>query len=93
MYEPEESDESTSPTMRRMFELEAKFEAGLRNEAEQQSMAAVRAEFSATVLWEQLARRIGSETACSPALAPSAAPSWPAIRSSSSCAPPTGPSA
>ena len=64
MYEPEESDESTSPAMRRVFdELEAEFEAGLRREAEQESVAAVRAELGATVLWEQLARRIGSETA------------------------------
>ena len=64
MYEPEESDESTSPAMRRVFdELEAEFEAGLRREAEQESMAAVRAELGTTVLWEQLARRIGSETA------------------------------
>lgn len=64
MYEPEESDESTSPAMRRVFdELEGEFEAGLRREAEQESMAAVRAELGATVLWEQLARRIGSEAA------------------------------
>jgi hypothetical protein len=63
MYEPEESDEPTSPAMRRVFdELEAEFEAGLRREAEQESIAAVRAELGATVLWEQLARRIGSET-------------------------------
>jgi hypothetical protein len=63
MYEPEESDESTSPAMRRVFdELEAEFEAGLRREAEQESLAAVRAELGATVLWEQLARRIGSES-------------------------------
>jgi hypothetical protein len=64
MYEPEEPDESTSPAMRRVFdELEGEFEAGLRREAEQESMAAVRAELGATVLWEQLARRIGSEAA------------------------------
>jgi hypothetical protein len=64
MQEPEESDESTSPAMRRVFdELEAEFEAGLRREAEQESMAAVRAEVGATVLWEQLARRIGTEAA------------------------------
>ena len=64
MHEPEESDESSSPAMRRVFdELEAEFEAGLRREAEQESMAAVRAELGTTVLWEQLARRIGSETA------------------------------
>ena len=62
MYEPEESDESTSPAMRRVFdELEAEFEAGLRREAEQETLAAVRAEVGATVLWEQLARRIDSD--------------------------------
>jgi hypothetical protein len=62
MYEPEESDESTPPAMRRVFdELEAEFEAGLRREAEQETKAAVRAEVGGTVLWEQLARRIGSE--------------------------------
>jgi hypothetical protein len=62
MYEPEESDESTSPAMGRVLdELEAEFEAGLRREAEQEAMAAVRAEMGATVLWEQLARRIGSD--------------------------------
>ena len=62
MFEPEESDESTSPAMRRVFdELEAEFEAGLRREAEQEAMAAVRAEVGATVLWEQLARRIGGD--------------------------------
>jgi hypothetical protein len=50
--------------MRRVFdELEAEFEAGLRREAEQESLAAVRAEVGATVLWEQLARRIGTEAA------------------------------
>ena len=64
MHEPEEPDESTSPTMRRVFdELEAEFEAGLRREAEQESLAAVRAEVGATVLWEQLARRVGTEAA------------------------------
>jgi hypothetical protein len=63
MYQPEEPDESTSPAMRRVFdELEAEFEAGLRREAEQEALAAVRAEVGTTVLWEQLARRIGSET-------------------------------
>jgi hypothetical protein len=62
MYGPEEPDDSASPAMRRVFdELEAEFEAGLRREAEQESMAAVRAEVGATVLWEQLARRIGTE--------------------------------
>ena len=63
MYEPEEPDESTSPAMRRVFdELEAEFEAGLRREAEQETLAAVRAEVGATVLGEQLARRIDSDT-------------------------------
>jgi hypothetical protein len=48
--------------MRWVFdELEAGFEAGLRCEAEQEAMAAVRAEVGATVLWEQLARRIGGD--------------------------------
>jgi hypothetical protein len=64
MYEPEEPDDSTSPAMRRVFdELEAEFDAGLRREAEQEGLAAVRAELGSTVLWEQLARRIGSEAA------------------------------
>ena len=62
MHEPEEPDESTSPAMRRVFdELEAEFEAGLRQEAEQEALAAVRAELGSTVLWEQLARRLGNE--------------------------------
>ena len=62
MREPEEPDKSTSPAMRRVFdELEAEFEEGLRQEAEQQTVAAVRAELGATVLWEQLARRVGTE--------------------------------
>jgi hypothetical protein len=62
MHEPEESDESASPAMRRMFDdLEAAFEAELRREAEQEAMAAVRAELGATVLWEQLARRVGAQ--------------------------------
>jgi hypothetical protein len=62
MYEPEDPDESTSPGMRRVFdELEAEFDAGLRREAEQEALAAVRAEIGTTVLWEQLARRIGGE--------------------------------
>jgi hypothetical protein len=63
MYESEEPDESTSPAMRRVFdELEAEFEAGLRREAEQEAVAALRTELGSTVLWEQLARRLGSET-------------------------------
>jgi hypothetical protein len=63
MDQPEESDEPTSPAMRPVFdELEGEFEAGLRQEAEQEALAAVRAEVGATVLWEQLARRIGRET-------------------------------
>jgi hypothetical protein len=62
MHEPEEPDESTPPTMQRVFdELEAEFDAGLRREAEQEAVAAVRAELGSTVLWEQLARRVGSD--------------------------------
>lgn len=62
MYEPEEPESSASPAMRRVFdELEVEFEAGLRREAEQEAVAAVRAELGATVLWEQLARRVGNE--------------------------------
>lgn len=79
--------------MRRMFnELEAEFEAGLRREAEQESLAAVRAEVGATVLWEQLARRIGTEAAVFAGARPSAAAWSPAIRSSLSCGRPTAPS-
>jgi hypothetical protein len=59
----DEPEEPASPAMRRVFdELEAEFEAGLRREAEQEAVAALRAGIGATVLWEQLARRIGSET-------------------------------
>jgi hypothetical protein len=62
MHEPEEPEAPASPALRRVFEeLEAEFEAGLRREAEQEAVSAVRAELGATVLWEQLARRIGSE--------------------------------
>ena len=62
MHEPEEPDDATPPGMRRVFDdLEAEFEAGLRREAEQETMAAVRAELGSTVLWEQLARRMDSE--------------------------------
>jgi hypothetical protein len=62
MHEPEEPDESTPPKMQRVFdELEAEFDAGLRREAEQEAVAAVRAELGSTVLWEQLARRVGSD--------------------------------
>ena len=62
MYEPEEPDESVAPAMRRVFEeLEAEFEGGLRQEAEQEAVAAIRAELGSTVLWEQLARRVGTE--------------------------------
>jgi hypothetical protein len=64
MHEPEEPDESIPPAMGRVFdELEAEFDAGLRREAEQESLVAVRTELGATMLWEQLARRIGSEAA------------------------------
>ena len=58
MVEPEEPD----PPLRRVFEeLEAEFEAGLRHEAEQEAVAAIRAEVGATPLWAQLARRAGTE--------------------------------
>ena len=64
MHEPEEQDESTPPAMQRVFdELEGEFDAGLRREAEQETVAAVRAELGCTVLWEQLARRTGSDAA------------------------------
>ena len=57
-----EPDEPTSPSMRRVFDdLEAEFEAGLRREADQETVAAVRAELGSTVLWEQLARRLGTD--------------------------------
>src|SRR5512132_895856 len=66
MYEPEESDDASPPTMRRVFDdLEAEFEAGLRREAEQETKAAVRAELDSSVLWEQLARRADSEVVAS----------------------------
>jgi hypothetical protein len=62
MDEPEEPDQAASPAMRRVFdELEAEFEAGLRMEAEQEAVAALRAEIGQSVLWEQLARRVGTE--------------------------------
>jgi hypothetical protein len=61
MTEPEEPDQPASPAMRRVFdELEAEFEAGLRSEADQETVAALRAGIGETVLWEQLARRVGS---------------------------------
>jgi hypothetical protein len=93
MQEPEEPDESTSSAMRRVFdELEAEFDDGLRREAEQEAVAALRAELGSTVLWEQLARRVGSGmVAFAGGRVSGAAPSR-AIRSSSSCATPTAPS-
>jgi hypothetical protein len=61
MDEPEEPEQAASPAMRRVFdELEAEFEAGLRHEAEQETVAALRAGIGETVLWEQLARRAGT---------------------------------
>jgi hypothetical protein len=58
MVEPEEP----GPPLRRVFEkLEAEFEAGLRHEAERETVAAIRAEVGATPLWAQLARRVGAE--------------------------------
>jgi hypothetical protein len=62
MHKPEEPDESTPPSIERVFdELEAEFDAGLQREAEQEAVAAVRAELGSTVLWEQLARRVGCD--------------------------------
>jgi hypothetical protein len=58
------SEPEPSPAIRRLFEeLEAEFEAGLRREAEQQTVAALRAQAAETLLWEALARRVGSEVA------------------------------
>jgi hypothetical protein len=57
MNEPE-----PSPVVRRLFEeLEAEFEASLRREAEQEAVAALRAQAAETLLWEALARRVGIE--------------------------------
>jgi hypothetical protein len=62
MDEPEEPDQAPSPALRRAFDdLEAEFEAGLRREAEQEATSALRAGIGETVLWEQLARRVGTE--------------------------------
>jgi hypothetical protein len=62
MDEPEQPDQAASPAMRRVFEeFEAEFDAGLRLEAEQETVAALRAEIGETVLWEQLARRAGTQ--------------------------------
>ncbi|HVD13947.1 MAG TPA: hypothetical protein VNK73_05820 [Actinomycetota bacterium] len=57
MVEPEEP----APLRRVFEELEAEFEAGLRREAEQETVAAIRAQVGATNLWEQLARHVGTE--------------------------------
>src|SRR5215510_12277114 len=58
------SEPEPSPAIRRLFEeLEAEFEAGLRREAEQQTVAALRAQAAETLFWEALARRVGSEVA------------------------------
>ena len=58
MVEPEEPD----PALRGVFEeLEAEFEAGLRHEAEQEAVAAIRRRGGSDPDGEQLARRIGAE--------------------------------
>jgi hypothetical protein len=58
----DEPEDAASPAMRRVFEeLEAEFEAGLRREADQETAAALRAGIGETVLWEQLARRTGTQ--------------------------------
>jgi hypothetical protein len=56
------SEPEPSPAVRRLFEeLEAEFEASLRREAEQEAVAALRAQAAETLLWEALARRVGIE--------------------------------
>jgi hypothetical protein len=56
------SEPEPSPAIRRLFEeLEAEFEASLRREAEQEAVAALRAQAAETLLWEALARRVGTE--------------------------------
>jgi hypothetical protein len=56
------SEPEPSPAVRRLFEeLEAEFEASLRREAEQEAVAALRAQAAETLLWEALARRVGAE--------------------------------
>jgi hypothetical protein len=58
----DQAEDAASPAMRRVFEeLEAEFEAGLRREADQETAAALRAGIGETVLWEQLARRTGTQ--------------------------------
>jgi hypothetical protein len=58
----DQPEDPASPAMRRVFEeLEAEFEAGLRREADQETAAALRAGIGETVLWEQLARRTGTQ--------------------------------
>lgn len=56
--------ESEPPELRQVFdEMEAGFEAGLRREAEQEAVAALRAQVGETRLWEALARCVGMEVA------------------------------
>src|SRR6266705_5238139 len=56
------SEDPPPEPMRRVFDqLEAEFEAGLRREAEQETVAALRAQVGATAMWEQLARRTGAD--------------------------------
>src|SRR5919201_2662787 len=51
-----------SPRLARVLDdLEVAFEAGLRRQADQEAVAAVRAGLGETVLWQQLARLAGSE--------------------------------
>jgi hypothetical protein len=57
----DESSWPEDPRLHRLFEdLEAEFEAGLREEQEQQVVAALRAQAGETALWERLARSVGS---------------------------------
>jgi hypothetical protein len=56
------SEDPPPEPMRRVFDqLEAEFEAGLRREAEQETVAALRAQVGATAMWERLARRTGAD--------------------------------
>jgi hypothetical protein len=58
MDELEQPDQAASPAMRRVFE---ELEAGLRLKAEQETVAALCTGIGETVLWEQFARRAGTQ--------------------------------
>jgi hypothetical protein len=89
----DQPEDAASPAMRRVFEeLEAEFEAALRREADQETAAALRAGIGEAVLWEQLARRTGSQAVAHAGAAASAAWWSPATPSSSSSTTATAPS-